>query len=330
MKTLLSFVIPCYRSEETIERVINEIISVVSEREDYDYEIICVNDCSPDNVYEVLTSLCAADKKIKAINFAKNMGSHAAILAGFKYANGDYIINLDDDMQCPVPELWHLLDPIINDECDVTTANYYVKKQALWKNIGSSINNTVSSRLIGKPKHLHYENFAAAKRFVIKEIIKYDKPYPYLDGLIFRTTKRVKSVMMEERKRGDNKTTGYSFKKSFTLFVNQLTSFSVVPLRFFTVIGTIAALIGFITGVFMIIQKIVDPSVPIGYTSTVVIQLFMGGLILFGIGLLGEYVGRIYISINKAPQYVIKDTINIENRTDNPTRDVNISKVEPV
>lgn len=313
IKTLLSFVIPCYRSEETIQKVTDEIISVVSERgEEYDYEILCVNDCSPDNVYSVLTALSAANKKIKVINFAKNMGSHAAILAGFSHAKGEYVINLDDDMQCPVPELWRLLEPVINDECDVATANYYVKKQALWKNMGSAVNNAVSSKLLGKPKDLRYENFTAAKRFVIDEIVKYDNPYPYLDGLVFRVTGRVKAVMMEQRERGDNKATGYSFRKSVALFANGLTAFSVVPLRFSTVTGCAAAVIGFIIGIIMIIKKLVDPTVPIGYTSTVVIQLFLGGLILMGMGLLGEYVGRIYISINKSPQYVIKNTINLD------------------
>lgn len=315
MKTLLSFVIPCYRSEETIRRVTDEIISVVSQREDYDYEIICVNDCSPDSVYSVLTGLAAANEKIKVVNFAKNMGSHAAILAGFSYTKGEYVINLDDDMQCPVPELWRLLEPVIRDECDVATANYYVKKQARWKNMGSAINNAVSSKLLGKPKELRYENFTAAKRFVIDEIVKYDNPYPYLDGLVFRVTGRVKAVMMEQRERGDGKATGYSFRKSVALFANGLTAFSVVPLRFSTVTGCVAAIIGFIIGLIMIIKKLVDPTVPIGYTSTVVIQLFMGGLILMGMGLLGEYVGRIYISINKSPQYVIKNTINLESQT---------------
>ena len=122
MKTLLSFVVPCYRSELTIEKVTCEIIETVSQRTEYDYEIVCVNDCSPDGVYEVLKRLAQDNSKIKVINFARNMGKHSAVLAGFAHAKGEYIVNVDDDFQCPVNELWRLMEPIENDECDFATA----------------------------------------------------------------------------------------------------------------------------------------------------------------------------------------------------------------
>ena len=126
---LLSFVIPCYRSEMTISKVVDEIVNTVSEKSQYDYEIIAVNDYSPDDVYSVLVNLASKNKRIKVINFAKNMGKHSAIMAGFSFVSGDYIVNIDDDYQCPVNNLWRLLEPVENDICDVATAHYSKKKE---------------------------------------------------------------------------------------------------------------------------------------------------------------------------------------------------------
>ena len=178
ISTLLSFVIPCYRSEGTIRKVTDEIAEVVSQREEYDYEIICVNDFSPDNVYQVLQSLAGENKKIKVVNLAKNMGKHAAVLAGYSVARGAYIVNLDDDCQCPTYELWKLLEPVEQDVCDYATAHYHRKKQAAWKNLGSSANTLMSSVMLEKPQSLRIENFSVMKRFVAEEMIKYTSPYP--------------------------------------------------------------------------------------------------------------------------------------------------------
>ena len=315
MKTLLSFVIPCYRSELTIEKVINEIIDTVSGRENYDYEIICVNDCSPDNVIDVLKKLADGNSKIKIIDFAKNMGKDAAILAGYAYINGEYVVNIDDDFQCPVYELWRLLEPVENNECDFSTANYYTKKQSRFKNFGSNVNMFMTSIMLDKPSNLRFENFSIFKRFVADEIRKYDKPYPYIEGLVFRVTKRVTVVMMEERERGDNKSTGFTFKKSFSLWLNGFTSFSVKPLRISSFLGFVLAVIGFIACIVISIGKILDPSVPAGYTSLIAVLLLIGGIIMIILGLIGGYIGRIYICLNNSPQYVIKDTVNIKKNS---------------
>ncbi len=310
--TLLSFVIPCYRSELTIESVTDEIIQTVSQMDGYDYEIICVNDCSPDRVYSVLEKLAAADRKIKVINFAKNMGKHSAVLAGYRFASGEYIVTLDDDMQCPVNELPRLLEPVEQDQCDASYAKYDAKLQTWWKNIGSRVNSRMSEILLQKPKGMEFGNFSVYKRFVADEMAMYPNPYPYLEGLLLRTTNRIRMVDMQERERGDGQQTGYTLKKSLKLLFNGLTAFSVLPLRISALIGVVVALMGFILGIIMIVRKILNPGVLMGYTSTVVLQLFMSGLILMSLGMLGEYVGRIYISLNKSPQYVIHNTINLE------------------
>ena len=171
-RTLLSFVVPCYRSELTIRKVYEEIRTTVAEREEYDYEILAVNDNSPDGVLEVLKEIAKEDLRFKVISFAKNMGKHAAVLAGYSCVKGDYILNLDDDYQSPAYRLWDLVDPLIRDECDIATAKYPNKKEAAWKRLGSDLNQWTSALLLDKPKYLRMENFVAMKRFVADEVIK--------------------------------------------------------------------------------------------------------------------------------------------------------------
>lgn len=313
MKTLLSFVIPCYRSELTIEKVLNEIESTVMQRkENYDYEVICVNDCSPDNVISVLKKSALSNKRIKVIDFSRNMGKHAALMAGFSYCKGDYIVTVDDDYQCPVYELWKLMEKVESDSCDYATAKYKVKKQSAFKNFGSDINLEMSHILLGKPKNLRFENFAVMKRFIKDEIIKYDKPYPYMEGLIWRVTHNIEMVEMEERERGDNKSTGFTLSKSLSLWLNGFTAFSVKPLRISTILGFLLAAGGFVVGLIMIIRKLINPDIAAGYTSLIAVQLFIGGIIMVILGLIGEYIGRIYICLNNTPQYIVKNTINID------------------
>ncbi len=307
----ISFVIPCYRSENTIERVIDEIQTTMLQRADFPYEIICVNDCSPDHVDDKLAELARKDVRIKVIEFAKNAGKHAAVLAGHAVADGDYIVDLDDDFQCPAYEVWKLIDPLIADECDLATAMYTVKKEAGYKRMGSKINAWMTCIMLEKPKNLRFENFLAMKRFVSDEMIKYTNPFPYLEGLICRVTNRVKMVPMEERERGDNHTTGFTLRKSIALWMNGLTAFSVKPLRVASIIGFLFAAIGFIWGFVIVIRKIISPEILLGYSSLAAILLCSSGLIMLMLGIIGEYIGRIYICINLSPQYVIKKTINL-------------------
>ena len=227
---LLSFVIPCYRSEKTIGRVIDEIIETVSLKPEYDYEIICVNDGSPDNVYDVLKKIATGNKRVKVIDFAKNMGKHSAVLAGYSKAKGDYIVNLDDDLQCPTNELWKLLAPVENDGYDMSTALYPKKEESLIKRLGSAVNGYVQEILVEQPNGFRMENFYILKRYVAEEMIKYRNPYPYIGGLILRVTQNVIPVEMIERKRGDNNSSGFTLRRSISLFLNGLTAFSVKPL----------------------------------------------------------------------------------------------------
>lgn len=307
---LLSFTIPCYRSENTVTNVVDEIIAKVQEMSGYDYEIIAVNDCSPDNTWQVLETLAEGNPKIKCINLAKNVGKHAALMAAFSMVQGDIVIGVDDDGQCPLHELPKLLEPL-NQGYDMSMASYPKKKQSLFKNFGSHVNDYMVRFLIGKPKGLVFSNFIARKRFVCEEIIKYKNPYPYLEGLTLRATHNIALVPMEERERQAG-TSGYTLKKSLALWVNGCTAFSVKPLRLAAVLGLVFAVVGFLAGFALVIQKLINPAIQAGYTSIMALLLFVSGIMMLLLGIIGEYIGRIYICINDSPQYVIREKKNAD------------------
>lgn len=309
---LISFVIPCYRSEHTVKSVVDEIINTVSTRDGYDYEIILVSDASPDNVYSVICDMASKNERIKGMNLSRNFGQHAATLAGMKRSKGDLIITVDDDGQIPVNELFKLVDKI-DEGYDVVFAKYDSKKHSSFRNFGSHVNNIMMEKLINKPKGLAANSFIALKRFVVDEIVMYNNPFTYIAGLVFRTTHNVTDVEVHHRKREEGHS-GYTFRKLFNLWLNGFTAFSIKPLRAATYIGSVVAFIGFIYGIYIFIMKLVNPTMKIGYASLMVAILFLGGTILLVLGLIGEYIGRIYICINQSPQYVVKESVNLEEQ----------------
>ena len=310
MSTLISFIIPCYGSEKTIKPVIDEIIETVNQKSDYDYEIVAVNDCSPDNVWCVLKEIALDNCKVKLIDFAKNANRPGAVMAGLRNSSGDICVVMDDDGQCPMPELWNLLEPL-KGNYDVSIASYPERKQNAFKNFGTFVNKKMTEFIIDRPKDMQFTNFMALKRFIVDKVTEYDNPYPYMTGLLLRTTQRIANVEMEERCRFEGNTT-FTFKKMLNLWLNGFTAFSVKPLRIADIIGVITALIGFVFALYTIINKIINPDVAIGYSSLMATLLVIGGIIMLILGMIGEYIGRIYICINNSPQYVIREKINYD------------------
>lgn len=306
----ISFVIPCYRSENTLEKVVNEIKDKMASMQGYEFEIVLVNDCSPDHTFEVIRRLCAENKNIIGLDHAKNFGQHAALMAGFHFVSGDIVVCLDDDGQTPANEVDKLIVKI-EEGYDVVYAAYENKKHSLFRNLGSNINRKMTEVMLDKPKELYISSYFAAKKFVVDEMLKYQNAYPYVIGLVLRTTKNICNVAVTHRERMEG-ISGYSFKKLVALWVNGFTSFSVLPLRIASYGGVFVAIIGFFYAVYTVIAKISDPNRVIGWSSTIAIMLILGGLVLIVLGMIGEYIGRIYISLNNSPQYVIRTVINYE------------------
>jgi len=307
----ISFVIPCYRSEKTISGVIDEINSTMVSLPQYTYEIVLVNDCSPDGTFDVICDMVQKDSRITGINLAKNFGQHSALMAGYANVTGDIIVSLDDDGQVPVNEVSKLLEQIEHGQ-DIVYARYAHKQHSGFRNLGSKINEMMARVMLDKPKDLYLSSFYAARRFVIDEILNYNSPYPYVMGLCLRTTKRITNVDVTHRERTIG-TSGYTFSKLFGLWMNGFTAFSVKPLRIATLNGVILAIMSIIYGIYTIIKKFVNPNVPVGYSALICALVFIGGMIMLMLGLAGEYIGRTYMAINKSPQYVIRDKVSSDD-----------------
>lgn len=322
----VSFVIPCYHSEKTLPGVVTEIDAAMAALPQYTHEIVMVNDGSGEETWNAIVALCrekaedgaekstgreqnaAIERSIdhrKGYNFARNFGQHAALMAGIRHTDGDIVVCLDDDGQTPADEVWKLLEAVENG-ADVAYASYAHKEHSAFRNFGSWVNEKMLQQMLGKPKELYVSSYFAMRRFVADEVLRYQNSYPYLLGLVLRTTKNIVNVPVHHRKREVGKS-GYSVGKLFGLWMNGFTAFSVKPLRIGTVIGSICAAAGIIYGIYTIIKKAVNPTVPVGFSALMTAIVFFGGMTLLMLGLAGEYIGRTYISVNSAPQYVIRD-----------------------
>ena len=330
----ISFVIPCYRSENTLGEVVAEIQATMSPRTEYRYEIILVNDGSPDGVWDVIKKLVSENKGsltgkrneepssqgcIKGLCFAKNFGQHSALMAGFREAEGDIIVSLDDDGQTPINEVFRLIGEL-SENIDVVYGTYPDYKQSALRRLGSDLANQMTYYMLNvKESFPRLSSFFVMKRYVCDEILRYEQPYPYIGGLILRATRNLKMVPVKQRKRISGRS-GYSLRGLVSLWLNGFTAFSVKPLEFGAYVGFSFAAIGFISALIIIIQKLKQPSLQAGWASTIAVLMIIGGVIMLMLGLIGEYIGRIYICLNNSPQYVIKETIKpdmLNSITDN-------------
>ena len=282
-KQLVSFVIPCYRSAETIGSVVDEIEAAMGELERYEYEIILVNDCSPDDTFGKIRELCGKDKRIKGINLARNFGQHAALMAGFHQVKGDILVCLDDDGQTPANEVGKLLAALENG-ADVAYAKYEHKHHSAFRNFGSRVNDWMLCFMLNKPKDLFISSYFAARRFVLEEMLKYENAFPYVIGLVLRATRNIVNVTVEHRDRMVGES-GYTFGKLLALWFNGFTAFSEKPLRIATMAGVGCAGLGFLYGIYTIIKKLVLPGVPIGFSALMASIMFIGGMLMLMLGL---------------------------------------------
>ncbi|MCQ2284773.1 MAG: glycosyltransferase family 2 protein [Bacteroidales bacterium] len=300
-----SFVIPCYRSEKTISIVIDEIKSEMKKRANDTYEIILVNDHSPDGVWNVIEKLAEENDNIVGVNLARNFGQHCALMAGYGQCTGDYVVSLDDDGQAPLDSLCDLIAKI-EEGYDVVYAYYHEIKQNIFRRFGSRMAGMMGNMMLNPPKDWKGSSFFIARKFVVDEMINYKNSYPYLPGLVFRTTKNIAWIETLHRSRLEG-TSGYSFWKLLHLWMNGFTAFSIKPLQFSTFLGVFFAVVGFIYAAVIAVQRIMGVISVAGWSSIIALMLIIGGCILMMLGLIGEYLGRIYICINNSPQYVVKE-----------------------
>lgn len=320
-KKLLSFVIPCYRSAATIGSVVEELTQTVAARADeFDHEIVLVNDGSPDNTAEVIRGLCKEYPAIVFVDLSRNFGQHSALMAGFNHVQGDIVICLDDDGQTPACECFKLIDKVV-EGYDLVFAEYPKRKQSWFRNMGSRFNTACNHFFYNQPKTLTANSYYACQRFVVDTALNYPNPFPYVTGLLFQSVSRYCNVPVTHRARMEGES-GYSIKKLISLWFNGVTAFSIKPLRLASYVGWITAFIGFVFALATIIRKLFHPEMQAGWASTIAVMLVLGGVIISLMGIIGEYIGRIYMSINRYPQFVVRSvTRGTETQEENRHED---------
>ncbi len=307
---LLSVLIPVYNSEKTIGRLVEGLIRNLCAF--YRLEIVLVNDNSADHSEEICVSLFEKyEQTVKFYSLSKNVGEHNAVMAGLNKVTGDYVVIIDDDFQNPISEVSKLVNAALKGQYDVVYSFYEDKKHSLFRNLGSWFNNKVANLMLKKPKDLYLSSFKVLNKFLVSEIIKYQAPFPYIDGIILQITDKIGKVMVEHSKRQEGRS-GYTIGKLISLWLNMFTNFSILPLRFSVILGLIFATVGFILGVYSAIEKFSNPNMPVGFASLLVAISIFGGIQLIMLGMVGEYIGRIFLSLNKKPQYTIRKTYEIE------------------
>ena len=303
----VSIIIPVYNSSKTISLLVDKIQEEIKIYKEL--EIVLVNDGSSlDNSSEVCESIACTNPTVKFINLSRNFGEHNAVLAGLNFCTGDCAVIMDDDFQNSPKDVYKLVDEIVNGN-DVVFSKYAEKKHHFLRNLGSKVNNLFASILLNKPRDLYLSSFKAINRFVIDELVKYKGPYPYIDGLILRITQRFASVTVEHTSRANGKS-GYTISKLISLWLNMFTNFSIIPLRLSVALGFIFSAIGIVLAFVFFIEKIRNPDLPMGWTSLMISIFLLASLQLFAIGMVGEYLGRMFLSTGGKPQFVVRSLTN--------------------
>jgi undecaprenyl-phosphate 4-deoxy-4-formamido-L-arabinose transferase len=303
----LSIVIPVYRSEGILARLCQEVErAMVAAGVAGRFEMILVCDASPDDSWRVIVRLAREFPFVRGIHLRRNAGQHNAIMAGLARVRGRRVVVMDDDLQHPpaaIPSLLAALDRGF----DVCYTHYRNRQHPLWKLAGSKLTDIAARLLLGKPRGIYLSSFKAMERGVADEIVKYDGPYAYVDGLLLDVTRRICSVDIEHAPRLEGEG-NYNLRRSISLWLNLATSFSVVPLRLMSVTGFILALTSLALMAYVVVEKLLHPEVAAGWSSLMGAILFVGGIQLMGLGLIGEYLGRAYLNLNRKPQYVVRET----------------------
>jgi glycosyltransferase involved in cell wall biosynthesis len=297
----ISIVIPVYNSSDCMLALYEAICKTCNEFESW--ELILVNDKSSDQSWDRIVYLCSINPKVKGISFRRNFGQDNAILAGLRLSRGAYVVVMDDDLQHAPSDIVKLYDQC-KKGYDVCYGFFTEKKQKPWKNAGSWLNGKVSEKLLNKPGEIYLSPFKIISRNLVNEVIQNTSPYTYLDATILNLTSSLTQIEVQHHERVSGNG-NYTFLKSFVVFLNHITSYSVYPLRLVTVTGFSAAIVSFIAAAFYLVQYLYADKRVEGWITLLLMLIFFGGLILMSIGLIGVYVGRIFLSVNNKPQYSI-------------------------
>ncbi|WP_420154012.1 glycosyltransferase family 2 protein [Siphonobacter sp.] len=300
----ISVIIPVYKSETTIAPLVERILSTLRT---YRMEIVLVNDGSPDHSEAICTELAERFQHVKFISLRRNFGEFNAVMCGLHYATGRYCVMVDDDFQNPPSEILKLVAEAERGQYDVVYSYYQTKQHSLFRNTGSWVVNQMTTRLLDKPRDLYLSSFKLIRQEVVREMIRYTGPYPYLDGLIFRVTRNVGKVAVEHHKREGG--SSYTLRKLISLFLNILFCYSPRPIRLVTNTGFVLILLSILGSLTELATSFLSKHLPETDHLIWLTVIFLGGIQLIGLGLVGEYIGKIFMTQNGLPQFVVKKTI---------------------
>lgn len=300
----MSVVIPTYGSEGSIDLLVKRIVDVLRSTA-VRFEIICVNDDSPDDVWNKLVALQLQYPELTAICLMRNFGQHNATMCGFAHARGKVVVTMDDDLQHDPAEIPRLLERMREGNLDVVYGSYEVKKHSWYRNLGSLVINQVFRRVFQIP--FNFSSFRAIRLPIIAAITKYNLNFTFIDGLIAWTTRRIGAVKIVHHDRLTGRS-GYRLGKLLLLALNLVTNFSIAPLQIASLVGVLAAIGGFVAGTSFLVAYFFGGIAVPGFASTITAVLILGGLQLVALGTIGEYVGRLHLNFNKKPQFVIRET----------------------
>lgn len=300
MSELVSVIIPCYRSEATIEKVVAAARDELR-RLGHSTQFVLVNDCSPDGTFQAIDRLAKASHDVVGVDLARNFGQHGAIMCGLSHATGSIVLLMDDDMQTHPSQIPAMLSALTDDR-DVVFGKYPKRREAAWRRLGSSFWRWSMRVMTGCPKSVELTSFVALRGWVAREMVRYDGPYPVIQGLVFRITSRVGNADVRHFERASG-TSGYTLRSLVRLWSN-VVNFSLLPLRFAMVVGMGLGVTGLAAAVYLIIRRLLHPEIPMGWSSLMVTMFVCSGIILVALGMVGEYVGRIFMTSNRSPQFV--------------------------
>ena len=314
----LSIVIPVYNSERIVPELVRRVAAAVgAQRPELKYELVLVNDGSADRSWSMIEQACDAYPAVRGINLRINSGQHNAIMAGLRAASGAVIVVMDDDLQ-HAPEDIGQLHAKIGEGYDLCYAAFRRSQHALWKTAGSAFRDLTVHALLGVPRGIRISSFKAMTADIVREITRYEGPFPYVDGLALMVTRSVANVELEHHPRLDGRG-HYSLRRSVSLWAKVAMNFSVVPLRVASWLGLGFAALGFAFAVYLVVQQLLFQRIPVpGWASLVIAILIVGGVQLLALGAIGEYLGRAYLHMTAKPQYVVKATKGFGAPADKP------------
>ena len=308
---LVSVVIPCYNSQDSIRKVVELTIAEFQKMPQYTYEFILVNDYSKDGTFIKIKELSEQYPCVRGINLARNFGQHNALMAALNYTDGDFIVGMDDDLQTHPSQMYKLLDKI-QEGYDLVYGNYAKRKNPFLKNLSSKFNKVTSRILLGRPKNIVSSNYWVITRLVRDEVVKYTNYNPYIDAIFYRVTSYIAVLSIDHHQR-EQGSSNYTFRKLVRLWMAYW-NFSVIPLRISSLLGSLFAFGGFIGFVAILIRQLIAPSSQMGWASIMCAMLLFFGFVLLVLGIIGEYLGKIMLCINNTPQYIIRETVNITDK----------------